>query len=72
MRLAIKSPNNFSKVISFMPAYGEQPEYKDELKSLKVKTMILWVSKDAMHAWSKFKPFADKIPGAVIHSHSTP
>jgi len=47
-----------------MPAYGEQPDYKDELKSLKLKTMILWVAKDAMHAWSKFKPFAEKIHGA--------
>ena len=64
MRTAIKTPNNFSKVVAFMPAYGEQPDYKDELKSLKLKTMVLWVAKDAMHAWSKFKPFAEKIHGA--------
>ena len=41
LRLAIqKGPTSFTKVIAFMPAYGENEENKDELKRLKVPTMV--------------------------------
>lgn len=44
MRLGVKHGNNlFDKIISFMPAYGETEDYKDELTKLSLKTLILWV-----------------------------
>ena len=43
LRLGIYYPSNFEYIIPFMPAYGEHESYKDELKKLKVPTMIQWV-----------------------------
>jgi pimeloyl-ACP methyl ester carboxylesterase len=72
MRSAIRYPNSFSKVISFMPAYGEPPDAKDELKKLKLPTLVWWMAGDSLHVWPKFKKFAELIPNVEIDLHPTP
>lgn len=49
-----------------MPAYGEHESYKDELKKLTIPTQLLWVKKDQLHNWQKFKNKGQKIPNVEI------
>lgn len=59
----------FKKVIAFHPSYNE--EVKDELKGLKVPTLIQWVKEDQFHVWKKkWELLAAKIPKATIEAFS--
>ena len=41
MKMALQQPSNFSKILAFHPRYTETK--RDELKGLKLPTLIQWV-----------------------------
>ena len=65
MLMGVENSKAYSNVIAFMPAYGGKTN-PDELKGLRIPTLIHWVKKDMMHNWNKFKPLAKKIPNVTI------
>lgn len=60
LKMGIAYPKMFKKIIAVMPSYNE--EEKDELKQLKMPTLISWCKEDQMHNWDKWKTLAKKIP----------
>ena len=44
LKMALKWPKLFSKVVAFHPSYTE--ETKDELKNLKTPVLLNWVKQD--------------------------
>lgn len=64
LKMGLKDAKMFKKVIAFHPSYNEAT--KDELKGLKLPTLIQWVKQDQFHPWNKWQPLAKKIPNATI------
>lgn len=66
LKMGLKNEKMFKKIIAFHPSYNE--DVKDELKSLKLPTLIQWVKQDQFHPWNKWQQFAKKIPNATIEA----
>lgn len=64
LKMGLKNEKMFKKIIAFHPSYNE--DTKDELKNLKLPTLIQWVKQDQFHPWNKWQPLAKKIPNATI------
>lgn len=64
LKMGLKDGKMFKKIIAFLPSYNE--DAKDELKSLKLPTLIQWVKQDQFHPWNKWQQLAKKIPNATI------
>lgn len=64
LKMCLKNSQNFKRVIAFHPSYNE--EKGDELKSIKIPTLIQWVKEDQNHPWKKWEPLAKKIKGAQV------
>jgi len=68
VKMGLKDGKMFKKIIAFHPSYNE--EVKDELKGLKVPTLIQWVKQDQFHPWNKWESLAKKIPKVTIEVFS--
>jgi len=58
IKMAIKYPKMFKKIMVLCPSYSEE---NDELKKLNVPTLVHWCAEDRMHNWKKFKEVVKRI-----------
>ena len=58
IKMAIKFPKLFKKIIVLCPSYTEED---NELTKLSVPILVMWCAEDRMHSWKKFRPLCKKI-----------